>query len=133
MSDEPETSRPRRWRRSDFTRAVIELAQALGWDVAWLADVSRLRSASSGQLARSPSAPSLLVLVNAGRRRLVFVELRSDGAIEEPRRDRAFVDTLRTLTRDAASDKRDRAIAEAGHAVPSMDLVVGGRTISRMD
>lgn len=124
MLDEPETSPSRRWRRSDVARAVLNLAQTLGWEVRPIAQIARPSCASGRLLHPSCAATSMLLLVRRHDRRLIFAELCSDGTSDGPRADRAFIDLVRNLAWDVASDERAQAVAALGHPVPAVETFV---------
>ena len=75
---------------ADFQRLVTDLAELLGWE--W----AHFRPAETARGWRTPVSGPLgkgfpdLVLVHPGRRRLMFVELKRDGAKLTPDQERVF-------------------------------------------
>jgi hypothetical protein len=63
-----------------FQKAVIEMAQRLGWRVAWFPDEGYRELVKAGRFDALPDAgyPDLtLVRIGGGRARLIFAELKS--------------------------------------------------------
>jgi hypothetical protein len=73
-----------------FQRAVIEMAQRLGWLVAWFPDAGYRELVKAGRFDALPDAgyPDLtLVRVEHGRPRLIFAELKSQRGKLRPEQE----------------------------------------------